>query len=576
MPSRPQRQGWGFDSGRVHGPRRTRYPVRRARRPLHPPRPPRRRRCLATLLVLFALLTHAAGARDRQARAEDTQPGAAATQPRELAASEVDLTEGILAFEEGRVPDAMELLTAAVSADPQSGTALHWLGLAQLRLGRAIEAVAALEAALAAGRPAEAERWRVTADLGAAQLAAGDLPAAVRTLSASLARRPEDPLTLWRYGTALQRSGQEEAGARALRKARELTATTPAPGPTQPPGTQEEPPVVAPPYPGSPLACAGSPPRWEGRLALEASYDSNPGLLPADATFLPLTGTRPAGTASGAGGDLDLRLENHPFYGRGGWSLGLGAAGHRSAYRNQGDLDLSLAGGFVQLAWGEDPRGYLAGPLGYTRVPEGEGRLGLLLQAASTWTRLGTADFLRLAGGAGSLTVRGPGSTATRIDLGATRLRFAGDLAGDLRRSGSELAAGVSESWFSGRHGGYLRAAASGGARQAGASFAYRFVEGTVEAGAPPVAGWTLSLQATRRQERFDHPQSSFTEPAGPPRSDAIWWASVAAVRMLGQHLACTARAAYIRRNSNVELPGLPPPFEYRRTTAGLGVTWFL
>src|ERR1700688_3971988 len=518
MPSRPQRQGWGFDSRRARDTRRTRYPVHRARRPLHPPRPPRRR--LATLLALFALLTHAAGARERQARAEETQPGAAAAQPRGLAASEVDLTEGILAFEEGRVPDAVELLTAAGGAGPENGRARRWLGLAQLRLGRATEAVAALTAALAAGRPAEAGRWRVTADLGAAQLA----------------------------------------------------AATPAPGPTQPPGTQEEPPVVAPPYPGSPLACAGPPPPWEARLALEASYDSNPGLLPADATFLPLTGTRPAGTASGAGGDLDLRLEDHPFYGRGGWSLGLGIVGHRSVYSNQGDLDLSLAGGFVQLAWGEDPRGYLAGPLGYTRVPEGEGRLGLLLQAAGTWTRLGTADFLDLEGGAGSLTVRGPGSTATRIDLGASRLRFAGDLAGDLRRSGSELAAGVGESWFSGGHGGYLRAAASGGARQAGASFAYRFVEGTVEAGAPPVAGWTLSLQATRRQERFDHPQSSFIQPAGPPRSDASWWGSVAAVRMLGQHLACTARASYIRRDSNVELLGLPPPFDYRRTTAGLGV----
>jgi tetratricopeptide (TPR) repeat protein len=494
-----------------------------------------------------------------------------------IAATEVYLTEGILAFEEGRHAAAAALFTAAVKADSNNGTALHWLGVTDLLLGRAAVAVGALKAALAARGSPEAGRWRVTADLGAAQLAAGDLRAAVRTLGAAARQRPDDAPTLWRYGTALRRSGQEEAGERAQARARELgveLAAVITAGPNQPSAPEREPPLAPPPFPGGPLDVSLPLPRWEGRMTLEAGYDSNPGLLPADATFLPLTGSHPAGTATDGGADLDLRLEAHPFYSQGGWHLGLGVVGNRSAYRHQGDLDLSLAGGFAQLAWGKDPRGYLAGPLGAMRVPEGDGRLGLLLQAAETWTRLGADDYLRLAACAASLTVRGTANTATRIDLGASQLRFAGDGSGDLRRSGSELWLGLSESLFAGGRGGYLRLALGGGERRAGGSFAHRFLEVTVEAGAPPVAGWTLFLQAGRRQERFDHPQSNFTQPGGPTRDDASWRGAIAATRMLGQHLAGTVRLSYLRRDSNVELPGHLPLFAYRRTTAGLGVSW--
>jgi hypothetical protein len=335
-----------------------------------------------------------------------------------------------------------------------------------------------------------------------------------------------------------------------------------------------EPPVLAPPDLGPSPACTPQP-RWEGRLSLEADYDSNPGLLPVDATFLPLTGTRPAGTATDGGGDLGLQLEHHPFYDRGGWSLGIGVTGDRLAYRNQGDLDLTVAGGFAQLAWGKDPSGSLAGPLGVMRVPTGESPVAVLLQAGGTWVRVGAADYLRLAGGAGSLTLRGPGRSATRIDLGASQLRFADDLPGDLRRSGNEISAGIGESLFLGDGGGYLRAAASGGERQAGASFTYRFVEITAEAAAPPVGGWTFYLQAARRQERFANPQSNLTQPSGPARDDSSWRGAAAAQRMLGPHLACTAHAGFVRRDSNVVLPGQLPLFDYRRTTAGLGVTWY-
>jgi hypothetical protein len=477
-----------------------------------------------------------------------------AAQPKGLAASEVALVEGMLAIEEGRDLDAAELFAAAAAADPQNGTALHWLGLAELRLGRAAAAARTLAAALEARRPPEAGRQRVTADLRAAQLAAGGQAAASAAAPAAQAQPSSAP-------------APEQPPAPAEPPV--------APAPIQRSPAPQELPAFVPPSSGLPLSCTRQPPRWEGRLSLEASYDSNPGLLPADATFLPLTTTRSAGTATNGGGDLDLRLEAHPFYDRRGFSLGMGLTGNRSAYRNQGDLDLSLAGAFAQLAWGKDPRGFLTGPLGYTRVPMGDTRLGLLLQAAGSWLGLGNTDYLRQAGGAAALTVNGPGPAATRIDLGASRLRFAGDATGDLRRSGSELAVAVGESLFLGGRGGYLRLAASGGARQAGASFAHRFVEIAAEAGTPLPAGWTLYLDVDRRQERFDHPQSNLTQLAGPARDDASWRGSVAAARMLGERLACTARASYVRRDSNVELPGQMPLFDYRRTIAGVGISWF-
>jgi hypothetical protein len=539
MPFRPPhllRQDWGpglRPAGEADGVRlRLHWP--------HPRRAALRRRLLAILLAVATVAgIRAAGSRARQAAAQPV-PTAPAAQPEGLAASQVELAEGIQAFAAGRELDATELLAAAVAADPQNGTALHWLGLAQLRLGRATAAVGSLTAALAAREPPEAGRQRVTADLRTARLAAGSGP----------------PLT--------------------------------APGPSQPPAPPatptgaasppalEEPPFLGPPAAGTPLVCTGPPPRWDGRLSLEASYDSNPGLLPADTTLLPFKGTRPTGTATDGGFDLDLRLEAHPFYDRGGWSLGLGVTGNRSAYRNQGDLDLALAGGFVQLAWGNDPRGYLTGPLGYTRVPAADGgRLGLLLQAAGSWLGLGAADFLRLAGGAAALTVNGPGPAATRIDGAASSLRFAGDGAGDLRLSGSELSAGLGESLFLGGRGGYLRAVASGGERRAGASFANHFVEVTAEAGAPLPASWTIYLVASRRQERFDDPRSNLTQTTGPARNDVSWRGSIAAVRMLGDHFAVTARGSYVRRDSNVHLLGFTPVFGYRRSVAGMGVSWF-
>jgi hypothetical protein len=517
-----------------------------------------RRRLLATLLALSTAGTLAPPARGLQGAGAEW--ATAQAPERGMAASEVLLAEGMLAFEERRDGEARQLLAAAAAADPQNGTALHWLGLADLRLGRSGEAVGALAAALAARRPPEAGKRRVAADLATARQAAAAASAPGQPPGAAAAP-PLGAMPVF-PGPAVPPVPPEPAAPPLLSPP---AAAQPAAAPL----------VTAPPFPGGPLPATGLPPRWEGRLSLEAAYDSNPGLLPADATFLPLTGNRPSGAATDGAADVDLRLEAHPLDDRGAWRLGLGMIGNRSAYRQAGDLDLGLAGGFVQVGRGQDPRGYLTGPLGVLRVPSGDGRLGLLLQAAETWIWLGGRDYLRVAAGGAGLTVRGPRATATHLDLSASQLRFVGDSPGDLRRSGSEIAAELSESLFTGGGGGYLRVVLGGGERQAGRAFAHRFWQVAADAAAPLAGGWTLYLQAARRQERFDHPQSNLTQPAGPARDDRSWRGSAALVRMLGRHLAGTARAGYVRRDSNVLLPGRLPLFAYRRTIAGLGVSWF-
>src|SRR5580693_2683137 len=491
------------------------------------------------------------------------------------AASEVLLAEGMLAFEEGRDAEARQVLAEAAAADPQNGTALHWLGLADLRLGRAGEAAGALAAALAAGRPPEAGRRRVAADLAAARRAAGR--AGPGSPGGAEAQSPPPPAVSELPVSALPAPAADAPAASAPVIPAPPVSAPPvsAPPVSAPPVSAPAvptPEVLAPPYPGGPLLTLELPPRWEGRLSIEGAYDSNPGLLPADATFLPFNGKGPSRVAGDGAGDADLRLEAHPFDDRGGWRLGLGVVGNRSAYGRTGDLDLGLAGAFAQLGWGRDPHGYLTGPLGYLRVPAGSGRLGLLVQAAETWTWLGGQDYLRLAAGGAALSVNGPGPTATRIDVSASRLSFAGDSSGDLRRSGNEIAAELSEALFAGGRGGYFRLALGGGERTAGRAFAHRFVQAGADAAAPLGARSTLYLQAVRREERLDHAESNLTRPAGPARADRSWRASAALVRMLGQRLAATVRAGYVRRDSNVTFDDLPL-FDYRRTVAGLGIS---
>ena len=94
----------------------------------------------------------------------EAAPGWSAPE-RSTAACQVALTEGILAFTEGDFATAAQQFEEAVRWDERNGTALHWLGLSYLALGRTEEAVVRLESSLRAALPPEAGRKRVRADL---------------------------------------------------------------------------------------------------------------------------------------------------------------------------------------------------------------------------------------------------------------------------------------------------------------------------------------------------------------------------------------------------------------------------
>ena len=102
------------------------------RPPTSAPRPaPRQRRhrraalrglAVGALMAVGAGGLHAAPPPPPAAEAPAAETAQAA-QPTGLAASEVELAEGMLAIEEGRDLDAAELFRAAAAADPQNGTA---------------------------------------------------------------------------------------------------------------------------------------------------------------------------------------------------------------------------------------------------------------------------------------------------------------------------------------------------------------------------------------------------------------------------------------------------------------------
>ena len=112
------RQGWGLGlrpTGEAAG---VRLPVHR---PL-PRRAARRRRLLATLLALVTVIGAAAScARQAAAQPVPNAPQAPEAQPAGgLAASQVQLAEGIQAFGAGRDLEAVELLAAAAAGESRA------------------------------------------------------------------------------------------------------------------------------------------------------------------------------------------------------------------------------------------------------------------------------------------------------------------------------------------------------------------------------------------------------------------------------------------------------------------------
>src|ERR1700687_5402422 len=410
----------------------------------------------------------------------------------------------------------------------------------------ALGLIALRSAALAVRVPCRAEAEVDLAE-GLDALATGDAAAAITWLSKAMELRPEAGLRrgldLLRQGRVAEAAAEIESGLAARRLAEAVDDRG----------------------------------LWEGTVGLAASADTNPNLLSRDLSVpAPGPGGKVVrgGDADGLGG-LDLRLGIYPFHAREGPSLGLTLETGRAFHVDFGYLDLGQLRGTVQLAFGSDPRGFLEGPLGFARAPFGRAsRFTALFQAGGAVYRLGSEPYYQAVEAAAAFGIRETPATATRCDLGYADRRFPGGLLSDPRRSGHDLSLGLSQVVELAGWRRTLRLGARGVDRRAGSEFAGTFLEGSGELVWPLARRWSAVLEGRARADRYDRPASTLFDPAGPPRRDTTWQTAAAVVWAARDRLRCTARAAYTRRRSNVDLGDGLPDLGYQRLVVSAGLGW--
>ena len=445
------------------------------------------------------------------------------------------------------------------------------------------------------------EPLRVEPSLAAAEVAFtyglaayrdGDLDEAERRLREAVAHDPEHGGAWYALGLIHLSRGEGEEARAALR--RSLAADRP------PPVDRErvradlaragepaaEPAVVPLPDEAAGLGVVVQGlPRWEARVGGSLGDDSNPALLPEGQLSLHPDGRVIEGEEADTVAALDLRFGVHPFYGRGGWSLELGAEGRQSLHDELDLLDYRRVRGFAHLAWGGDPAGYLVGPLGSTRVPLGDGLFGLLLQVAASDDQLNGDAFASAVEAAAALTLRATGRTATQLDLSWRDEDFDQPLRVLLdpqrRFSGErqETAAALWQwFWLSGRNG-YLRLGGRAGDRDAGGAFDSELVGAAAELSAPLSPRAFLFLAGSWEREEFDSLESNpaFGSVFGDaPREDEALRASAAVSFGLTPRLWLTLRGTLHDRDSDLGSADELLDFDRDRTVAAVSLRWFL
>lgn len=340
--------------------------------------------------------------------------------------------------------------------------------------------------------------------------------------------------------------------------------------------------VYAPGFAGETIRVQGLP-RWESRFELAFGDDSNSALLPEDLFARLPDGEILAGEASDTSLAADLRFEVHPFFDRGGWSLGLGVRGRQALFDDLDALDFQRTGAFVHLAWGGDPAGYLVGPLGYTRVPVGNRRVAFLLQGAFTDDELDGESFADALSLAAALTLREARSTATQIDLSWRDESFDGNGLFDPQErftgDREELGARVSQFFYFAGRNGYLRLAAGAAERDAGGAFDSEVSELAAELSVPLSPRWFLFLAASTEEEDFDELESNplFSTFLGDaPREDETTRLSAALTFAATRRLWVTVRGSRIDRDTDLGSADTVLDLDWDRTVASIGLRWFL
>jgi len=501
-------------------------------------------RRVALLFAVASAVIPAAASRARAADADAPEESG----PR----ADVAFAWGLKAFNHGDDKEAVARFEEAVRLDPDHGTAAYWLGLARLRSGDAKGAAQAIEKSLAAKRPPSTPKGIVLTSLGEAQLRAGDAAAAEKTLAQALADRPNDPNVLYLHGLALARLGDSEKGRADAERALALEPDLPkVPSAAIAPGT------------GGELVGTGALPFFEIRVEATGGHDSNPGVLSDDlATLQEIDQADSVATAG-------LRAEIHPFYGQGGFSLGLLLEGFRSFYQDFDVLDLGFGEGAFQLAWGKDPLGFVTGPMGYTRVPAGDATVSFLLQGGVAYSRLDDESFYRVQRLAGSATIREGAVTATQIDADYQDLNYfqtGSILLEPEELNGHLVTLKASQYFYLGRRDRYIRAGfLRGEDSRSSEFFDSTITEWSLETSLPLGRWLVFYLAGAYREDDRDH--------GSVPHEEKTPAATAAFIVPFAPHFYLTARGSWIDHDVQ-DVPTLDV-LDYDRTVASLGVTWY-
>lgn len=339
----------------------------------------------------------------------------------------------------------------------------------------------------------------------------------------------------------------------------------------------------------------GDVPTWEIGLGLLAGNDSNPAMLQGDTVAVPFEGTIAdaiVGDASDSFTQLDLRAAAHPLVDRGGWTLGLVGEGHQTLFGDLDFLDLSRTRGTVHLSYGGDPIGYLAGPLGWVRVPHDDRPVAVLFQLGAAFDRLDGQTWRDELAAAVSVTFREGRALATRLSASYRdqdyEQGFETELEDDevslIPQDHSEVELSVDQFVYLGRRNRYLRLGVAVGDRSTDPGIGLDQDASTlgarVEAGLPFTPRFTLGLAGSWRTVDFDQVESNPLFPfffTDRPREDTTMRLVAVASWALKPRLLLTGRVARSDRDTKLgpaveELLDL----DYDRTVVSLGVRWFV
>jgi|GEM_PF-1221494 len=493
------------------------------------PDPVRSPPTLRTLtLVLVSCLAWLPAVMTSPALAAEGGVGASpAARPAPAADARLAFTDGILAFYDKHWEEARTHFEEAVRLAPEDGTARYWLGVTYLNLGRPADAVREIEASLRAHDPARVD------------------PAEVRS-----------------------RLAEAKARARGVGAEGAEAALVPAP------------------RWGGGFAVLPETPRFDGRLYLGIGTDSNPYLMPDGLVLVTPGGTVLDGAESDTVLLADVRLAGQWVDEASGRTAGVVVRGSQSVHDQFDELDLRRLGVVGQLALGKDPLGYLTGPLGYARVPFGESRWALLVQAGASKDWLNGEGFSDQRAGAvtGLLNEAGSSRGSHRIG-GQTRLAVSyrdtsfdadrGGAAGEiLDRGGEEIGATLGQYLFFARRNRYLRLSVGAFDRNAGAAYDASSVVADGELSLPLAARVTLYLSGAWRTDDYDESVSNPFAPAGEPRQDDELRLGGSLVVRAMARLFVSGRVTWI--DHQIDLPGGfgTPDLSYDRTVATVGLSW--